>query len=100
MVDVVADGAQRDLRPRRNLRLSDRYLPPRDFDLGWLGWAIVALEVGTACRQIDVAGRFTGPDAWLQGHALWHLLTATSLAFIYLYYRSEPDSLPAIGCPE
>jgi hypothetical protein len=79
--------------------LVDRFWPARNFDLGWLGWAIVALVVGTACRQIDVAGRFTGPDAWLQGHALWHLLTAASLGCMYLYYRSETDSIPAIAHP-
>jgi hypothetical protein len=38
---------------------------------------------------MDVRGSFSGPDTWLQGHALWHLLTALSLATIYLYYRTE-----------
>jgi predicted membrane channel-forming protein YqfA (hemolysin III family) len=80
--------------------LLDRYWPPRNLNLGWLGWAIVALVVGTSCRQIDVAGRFTGPDAWLQGHAFWHLFTATSLGCMYLYYRSETDSIPANARPE
>jgi hypothetical protein len=28
------------------------------------------------------------PDSFLQGHALWHILTAVSIFFIYLYYRS------------
>jgi len=41
------------------------------------------------CWVLDVAGKFSGPDAWLQGHAVWHLLTALSLAAIYLYYRNE-----------
>jgi hypothetical protein len=38
---------------------------------------------------MDVVGKFSGPDTWLQGHAMWHLLTALSLATIYLYYRNE-----------
>jgi len=40
-------------------------------------------------RQLDVAGRFGTPDTFLQGHALWHLLTAASLGAMYMYYRSE-----------
>ncbi len=56
--------------------------------------------VNEVCRQVDVAGRFTGPDAWLQGHSLWHLLTSVSLACMYLYYRSEAptssdDAIPS-----
>ena len=27
--------------------------------------AVVTLAAGVACRQLDVAGRFTGPDTWL-----------------------------------
>ena len=55
----------------------------------WLAWSTVALVVGVFCRQLDVAGRFSGPDTWLQGHALWHLLTALSLGLVYAYYRAE-----------
>jgi len=55
----------------------------------WFHGAIALLAVGVFFRQIDVAGRFTGPEAWLQGHALWHGFTALSLGSIYFYYRSE-----------
>jgi hypothetical protein len=41
------------------------------------------------CWLLDVAGKFSGPDAWLQGHAVWHLLAGLSLASMYLFYRSE-----------
>jgi hypothetical protein len=71
--------------------LLDRFWWKRNLDLSWLVWAAVALAVGTACRQLDVAGLFSGSDAWLQGHALWHLFTAAGLGFMYLYYRSETD---------
>jgi hypothetical protein len=47
------------------------------------------LVLAVVCRQTDVRGRFTGPDAWLQGHALWHVLTAASLGAMYAYLRSE-----------
>lgn len=55
-----------------------------------LGFA--CLVIGVFFRQMDVANRFTGPDAWLQGHALWHCFTAASLGAIYAYYRSEPPT--------
>jgi predicted membrane channel-forming protein YqfA (hemolysin III family) len=67
----------------------DRFQASRKLDVRWVGWSCAALVAAVICRQLDVAGRFTGPDAWLQGHALWHLLTSLSLACMYFYYRSE-----------
>jgi hypothetical protein len=55
----------------------------------WLAASALALAAAVACRQLDVAGKFSGPDAWPQGHALWHGLTALSLACAYAYHRSE-----------
>ena len=55
----------------------------------WLGASLAALLAAVACRQLDIAGRFSGPDTWLQGHACWHVLTAVSLAFLYVYHRAE-----------
>ena len=55
----------------------------------WLLIAFVSLELAITFRQLDVAGRFGTPDTFLQGHALWHLLTAASLGAMYMYYRSE-----------
>jgi hypothetical protein len=67
----------------------DRFWWMRNLELSWLVWAVVALAVGTACRQLDVARLFSDSNAWSQGHALWHLFTAASLGLMYLYYRSE-----------
>ena len=53
------------------------------------GFTAVALIAAVICRQLDIAGRFAGPDAWLQGHALWHVLTSLSLGCMYFYHRSE-----------
>lgn len=55
----------------------------------WLAGSFVALVGGVACRQIDIAQRFAGPGGWTQGHAFWHVLTALSLACVFLFYRSE-----------
>jgi hypothetical protein len=67
----------------------DRLVWMRHLDLRWLIWSTFTLAIATACRQLDIAGRFSGSDAWLQGHAFWHLFTAASLGCVYLYYRSE-----------
>ncbi len=55
----------------------------------WLAGAFFTLLVAFTCRQLDVAGRFSGPDDWWQGHAIWHVLSGATLGCIYLYYRSE-----------
>ena len=66
----------------------------------WYLLSFLALALAIYCRQTDVRGEFTGPDAWLQGHAIWHVLCAVCLGCIYLYYRSAPrdhrngDDLP------
>jgi hypothetical protein len=78
----------------------DRFQASRKLDVRWLGWSSAALVAAVACRQLDVAGRFTGPDAWLQGHALWHLLTSLSLGCMYFYYRSEVTASPECEEPE
>ena len=63
--------------------------------LFWMALAGLALALAVVCRQLDVAGRFSGPDAWLQGHAFWHLLTSCSLGCMYLHQRSGPEQRQA-----
>ncbi|HOC69167.1 MAG TPA: ceramidase domain-containing protein [Candidatus Hydrogenedentes bacterium] len=67
----------------------DRFRRDRRTEFRWGLFALISLVLAIAFRQLDVAGRFTGPDTWLQGHVLWHFLTAASLACAYSYYRSE-----------
>ena len=63
---------------------------PGRFRSAWLGWGACLLAAGIACRQSDVARSFpVAPESWLQGHALWHVLTAAALATLYLHERSE-----------
>ena len=66
-------------------------IPPRRNLLGvrWLVVAGLSLVLAILCRQLDIAGRFSTAESWLQGHALWHVLTANSLGCMYGYYRSE-----------
>lgn len=55
----------------------------------WLAIALASLAVAYYLWNLDVAGRFSAPDAWLQGHALWHVLTGVSLGCMAAFYRSE-----------
>jgi predicted membrane channel-forming protein YqfA (hemolysin III family) len=71
------------------LAVLDRLQTSRRTDLRWLGWSCLALVTALICRELDIAKRFTGPNAWLQGHALWHILTSLSLGCMYSYYWSE-----------
>lgn len=58
----------------------------------WLAGSTVTLVAAVVCRELDIAGRFSSPTSWAQGHAAWHLLTALSLASLYAYYRSETSN--------
>lgn len=70
--------------------VAEHLLRPGRFRSVWLAWGLCLLVAGIACRETDVAGRFpVGPDSWLQGHALWHVLTAGALASISFHERSE-----------
>lgn len=54
--------------------------------------AIASLALACTCWVVDITGVICWPDSWLQAHAAWHLLTAASAGFVYLYYRSETGS--------
>jgi hypothetical protein len=81
------------------LAFLDRFQRRRKLSILWLFLSTAALVLARVCWQLDVAGKFSGPDAWLQGHALWHVLTALSLASMYLYYRLDMND-PPIEDPE
>jgi len=68
--------------------LAEHMVAPGRHQAGWFVAALVMLVAAVACRQLDVARRFTGPDTIVQGHALWHLLTAAALGAMWLHERS------------
>ena len=70
------------------LAVADQFQRRRQQAVRWLTLGLGALISARVCWELDVAGKFSGPDAWLQGHSLWHLLTALSLASIYLFHRT------------
>ena len=71
------------------LSLLEEFISRRRKTYGWLIFSAATLVAARVCWQLDVAKKFSGPDAWIQGHAVWHLLTALSLATIYFYFRLE-----------
>ena len=72
--------------------LDRRYYPARRLVLRWLIWSFASLIVAFVCRLLDVNRLFSGPDAIIQGHAVWHLLTSFTLYWAYLHQRTEPLS--------
>ena len=62
----------------------------------WL-WASLAVYVpALGVWWLSLSGRWLcEPASLLQGHALWHVLTALSPGMLYLYFRNgelEPDA--------
>ncbi|HQL93281.1 MAG TPA: hypothetical protein PL005_01300 [Candidatus Hydrogenedentes bacterium] len=79
------------------LAVADRLLGKGRMQLRWMDAAAVCLMLAYLFRQLDIDRRFTGPDTWLQGHVLWHFLTAGALGMAYLYHRSERSTPPSAG---
>jgi hypothetical protein len=62
----------------------------------WHLLAVSSFLLAFGIWNLTNANRFTSPDGWLQGHAIWHVLTACSLGFMGILYRTEVP-LPAEG---
>lgn len=56
----------------------------------YLLWAVLFFFIGYAIWLPSLRGGVLCRTDWyLQGHAVWHLLCAISVVFVYLYGRSE-----------
>jgi hypothetical protein len=62
-------------------------------NVAFLNAALISLVGAFAIWTLDITQVICAPDSWFQGHALWHVLMATLIGFIYLYYRSEGASV-------
>ena len=71
------------------LAVLEEFIRRRRKTFWWLILSFATLVGARVCWELDVAKKFSGPDACLQGHAVWHLLSALSLATMYFYYRAE-----------
>ena len=74
------------------LTMADQYQRRRRQAVRWLALSGVTMGVARLCWDLDKARKFSGPESWLQGHSIWHLLTALSLFSLYLFYRTEPTA--------
>ncbi|MFI5320471.1 MAG: ceramidase domain-containing protein [Myxococcota bacterium] len=54
--------------------------------------ALAALAVAAAFSLADVTRAWCDPGAWLQGHALWHVLSAAALVLLQRFYASHPPA--------
>lgn len=57
--------------------------------MGYMKAAIITLLAAAFVWILDRNRVVCVPTSVFQGHALWHLLTAASLFFIYFFYRGE-----------
>ena len=73
------------MRPWAPIRLDPRRIPW--FWTG-LGLFIVATIIWNLSRT---GGVWCEPESLVQGHAVWHLLTASSVGALYLYFRDEGE---------
>lgn len=55
----------------------------------WLVLAAASLVLGIYIWRLDVANAFSPPDAWWQGHAIFHLIMAVTLGAMAQFFRSE-----------
>lgn len=55
-------------------------------------YGIAANVVAFTIWNLDQTGQLCAPHSIFQGHAIWHLLGAVALWFVFLYYRSERDN--------
>jgi len=51
--------------------------------------ALGVLTIAFGIWVLDITRVWCAPTSYLQGHAIWHVLTAAAAGLIYMYYRSE-----------
>jgi hypothetical protein len=59
--------------------------------------ALASLVGACTMWVLDVTRVLCSPGGWFQGHAVWHVLMAAVIGFVYLYYRSEAGYETACG---
>jgi hypothetical protein len=66
------------------------------YAMGWFAAAIAAIALGGVASALDVTRTWCDPHhPFLQGHAIWHLLSAACLGAAYLHYRQFDGDLAA-----
>ena len=55
----------------------------------YLAGSLLCLVVAYTIWTLDNNGIYCWPNSLIQGHAVWHILTACTIGLVYLYLRSE-----------
>ncbi len=63
----------------------------------YLGASLLALGIGAGAWALDLKRILCDPTSPLQGHAVWHTLTAASAFLLFLYYRETGSGLRPSG---
>ncbi|MEZ5007359.1 MAG: ceramidase domain-containing protein [Chitinophagales bacterium] len=58
----------------------------------YIFWSAATMFAATSLWLLDRTNVMCSPTSVFQGHALWHILTALAILFIYFYYRTEEFS--------
>lgn len=61
----------------------------------WLAAATLTFAAGYGIWMLDNERLWCAPESLLQGHALWHVLSALAAGMVALYYRSENTDVSA-----
>ena len=70
------------------------------FSTKLFGMALYILLFSTAFWILDRQDVLCDPNSLWQGHALWHILNAVVLLFIYLHYRAEKSTISTLNIYE
>lgn len=66
------------------------YIRAKSFVTGSVDpYGAASLVLGIYIWRLDVANAFSPPDAWWQGHAIFHLIMAVTLGAMAQFFRSE-----------
>jgi Ceramidase len=57
------------------------------YPIGWFALAAGLIGAGALCSVLDLTRTWCDPTSWLQGHAVWHVLSALCLFAAYFHYR-------------
>ncbi len=80
---LIVFGVAQELTLRRRA--------PSAGDYRWYGLALALMAGASVFSALDVTRVWCDPaNHWLQGHALWHLLSAACLAALFAFYRGLP----------
>ena len=67
-----------------------RRITARGLHYRWLFLSCLSIGAAYACREVDVVYHAAcSPSGWFQLHALWHVFSAGSLHFLWVFLRSE-----------